>query len=255
MLRDPVDDEDERDHDRDEADHEPGEARHPLVEGGLDGFSRQTAGDGAEVRARAGLDDDGAGRAALHGRAEEAEVLELQRALIARVTGGLEFLDRERFAGEARLRDEEVPARQNADVGRYHVAGTELDHVAGDDAVQWFLERAACAQDGRRDPDHGPQLLGRRVGPRLLREAQPDAKDDHGAHDDGGAGIARRDGDAGEDGEEKNERVQARPREEPEAPVALVGGHDVRAVFRKAARRFVFRETLRRRAEPFQRGG
>jgi hypothetical protein len=104
-------------------------------------------------------------------------------------------------------------------------------------------------------PDHGPQLLGRRVGPRLLREAQPDAKDDHGAHDDGGAGIARRDGDAGEDGEEKNERVQARPREEPEAPVTLFGGHDVRAVFRKAARRFVFRETLRRRAEPFQCGG
>jgi len=38
-------------------------------------------------------------------------------------------------------------------------------------------------------------------------------------------------------------------------PWALVGGHDVRAVFRKAAFRFVFREPLRRSAEPSQRGG
>ena len=47
------------------------------------------------------------------------------------VFAGVELLDRERFAGEARLDDEQVLAGDEAHVGRDHVAGRQLDHVAG----------------------------------------------------------------------------------------------------------------------------
>src|SRR6185295_15276220 len=105
----------------------------------------QGARDGTEVRPGAGLNDHGRGRSALHGRAEEAEVFELERVRIARVAGRLELLDRQRFAREASLRDEEIPAGENADIGRDHVAGAEVDDVTGDEPGERFLDRGPHA--------------------------------------------------------------------------------------------------------------
>ena len=44
----------------------------------------------------------------------------------------VELLDREATRRSARLDDEQVLARDDAEIGRDHVAGRQLDHVAGD---------------------------------------------------------------------------------------------------------------------------
>ena len=255
VLGEPVDHEDEGHHDGDEADHEPGEARHALVEGGLDRRSREGAGDAAEIRPGTGLDDHGGGRPALHRGAEEAQVLLLERRAVAPLPRRLELLDGKRLAGEARLRDEEVAAGEDADVGRNHISRAQVHDVARDEPGERLLDRPAGTHDRRGEADHRAELLRRRVGPRLLREAQADAEHDHDGHDGGGADVTRREGDDGEDGQEQDQGVQARPQQQTETRVTFVARHDVRSVLLEAARSLLVREALRRASEPLEGNG
>ena len=50
---------------------------------------------------------------------------------------GRMLLDREGFAGQQRLVDEEIAARQQHSIGRYHVAGGKPDDVARDQLDDW----------------------------------------------------------------------------------------------------------------------
>jgi hypothetical protein len=47
------------------------------------------------------------------------------------------LLDREGFTGQQRLVDEEVAARQQHSIGRYHVAGGKPNDVARDQLDDW----------------------------------------------------------------------------------------------------------------------
>ena len=79
-------------------------------------------------------------------------------ALSSRV---VELLDRQRFAGQASLADEQILRRQHPHVARNHVAGGELDDVAGNQVAQRHFLRVAVADHGRRHVDHGLELRAR----------------------------------------------------------------------------------------------
>ena len=101
---------------------------------------------------------------------------------------GRMLLDREGFAGQQRLVDEEIAARQQHSIGRYHVAGGKPDDVARDQLGDWqagFRTVAAHVRPQRH-------LLTQRVDSilrlALLREVkqhreQYDAGDDYEARD------------------------------------------------------------------------
>src|SRR3989475_10902036 len=89
----------------------------------------------------------------------------------------------------------------------------------------------------------------------LLREAQADAEHDHDGHDGGGADVTRREGDDGEDGQQQDQGVQARPQQQTETRVTFVARHDVRSVPLEAARGLLLRETILRASEPFEDDG
>ena len=70
---------------------------------------------------------------ALDARAEEADVGGLQGRAPLALLGLVALLDRNRFAGDAGLDDEEFLAPEDAHVGGDHVARRELDDVTGDE--------------------------------------------------------------------------------------------------------------------------
>ena len=99
----------------------------------------EAAGDLAEFGAQPGLHDQDLGRAAPDRRSEKHRVRALrQRGVGGDAAGSL--LDREGFAREGRLRDQEVPAFEHHAVCRHEVAGAELDHIARHDAPR--IERS-----------------------------------------------------------------------------------------------------------------
>ena len=89
---------------------------------------------------------------------------------LAAASSGVELLHRKRFAGQAGLDEEEVFAGDQAEVGGDHVAGGQFHDVAGDQVAERHLPRLAVADHGGRDADHGLELGGGVVGPRLLNE-------------------------------------------------------------------------------------
>jgi hypothetical protein len=164
-LRQPVDEEDEGDHDRDEADHQPGEPRHLLVEGRLDLLPHDRAGKRAEVGALARRDDEPGPRPALDAGPEEADVLEIDRGSDRRRFRSLELLHRHRLAGECPLDNEQVLRRQKPEIGGNHVAGREPHRVARHEIGERDLAGGAVPDDRRGDLDHRPELLRGRVRP------------------------------------------------------------------------------------------
>ena len=172
--------------------------------------------------------------------------------LVADLAGGLELLDRQGLAGQARLRDEEVATGEDTDVGRDHVPRAQAHDVAGDESRERLLDGSAVAQDRRRHPDHRAQALRRGIRAGLLKEAQADAQHDHHRHDDGRADVAGEERDGGEQRQEKHQGVEARAHEQPEARVAFVVRHHVRPVPGESTLDFVFREPLERAPEPRQ---
>ena len=98
---------------------------------------------------------------------------------VGRVSRRVELLDRQRLAGQAGLDDEQVLAGDEPHVGGDHVAGGELDHVAGHQFAQRHFLGLAVADDRGGDADHRLELGGGRVGPGLLDEPQHHAEDHH----------------------------------------------------------------------------
>jgi len=142
----------------------------------------------------------------------------------------LELLDWQRLARKTRLRDEEVPAGENTDVCRNHVARAKVDDVSGHEPRQRLFDRVTRTQDRCGHLDHGAKLRGRRVCPRFLDEAQSNTEDDHHRHDDRRPRVAGRERNQSQCSEQEYERVQTRAHEQAQARVAFVGGHYVRSV-------------------------
>ena len=63
---------------------------------------------------------------------------------------GRVLLDREGFSGQQRLIDEEIAARQQHSVGRYHVAGGKPDDVAGTSSTTGRLASAPSRRTSAR---------------------------------------------------------------------------------------------------------
>ena len=80
----------------------------------------------------------------------------------------------------------------SAHVAGDHVAGGELDDVAGHQVAERDLSGRAIAHDGGGDVDHGLELGGGGVGAGFLQEAEADAEDHHHGHDGAGARVAGR---------------------------------------------------------------
>ena len=91
----------------------------------------QARGDGAEGRVAPGLYDEHRRSPAAHGRAEEDAIGAAGERRVGATTAG--FLDRKRFAGQARFGHQEVLGFEDHAVRRHQVAGRELDHIAGND--------------------------------------------------------------------------------------------------------------------------
>ena len=102
----------------------------------------------------------------------------------------MELFDRERLAGKAPLADEEVFGGEHPHVARDHVAGGQLDDVAGHQVPQRHLFRGAVPNDRGGHVDHGLELRRRRVRPGLLQEAERDAEHHHDRHHGSGARVA-----------------------------------------------------------------
>ena len=154
-------------------------------------------------------------------------------ATFSRVSRGIEFFDREGFAGERSLDDEQILGRQNAHVGGNHVAGGKFDEITGDEALQGNLGGFAIAHHGGGDLDHGLELGGGGISLGFLDETQADAEDDHGHHDPAAeivAGFLRGGkADDGQDGEENDERVAHGVIEARGPIVTLLGGNFIGA--------------------------
>ena len=120
--------------------------RHALVETRLHLLADDRPGHAAQIGPEARLDDHARGRAAFDAGAEEADVLEFQHRL-----GGRRLLARRtsRRAATRPVRLDWMTNRSlhdsDAEIGRDHVAGRQLDHVAGDQdgpaAVPWAGRR------------------------------------------------------------------------------------------------------------------
>src|SRR5262249_28310053 len=142
----------------------------------------KTGGDGAELGARAGRDDERARRAAAHRAAHEDSVGALRDRSAGGDGAGL-LLDREGLSGEARLGDEEVLRLENEPVGRNEVAGRELHDIARNQLLDANRRLATVAPDPRGEREavaeraHG---LARAV---LLEEAEQGAAEDDGEND------------------------------------------------------------------------
>ena len=184
-LGQPVDDEDQRDHHQREADQQPANAVDAPIETGLGPFAHEVPGQSSQISTRARGDDDRLGGAADHVGSHEAGVGQFERTLGCRTPapiGGL--LDGQRLAGQDRLADEQVLGRDEDQVGRDHVAGGQVDDVAGNEELDRYLfarrrvprrvavVRLLTERQGAGDPrsrpahcggrpDHRPQPLGR----------------------------------------------------------------------------------------------
>lgn len=97
----------------------------------------ERGGELAERRAAPGLADELDGAAGNHRGAGEPHVARFAD-FGRRVTklGGM-LLNRERLAGQQRLVNEEIAARQQHSIGRHHVAGGKSDDVARDQLGDW----------------------------------------------------------------------------------------------------------------------
>ncbi len=142
---------------------------------------------------------------------------------------GDELLHRQRFAGHRGLADKQILGSQQAQIGRNHVAGRQLDDIARNqfldrqfDAaralrVQGDVEVAQsffCNVFGQVMPqygggiaDHCLELVGSGVGARFLDEAHQCRQHHHRADDDGGFHVFGEEGHGGQHGQQQIERI------------------------------------------------
>lgn len=97
---------------------------------------------------------------------------------------------------------EQILSHNDAHVSGDHVSRGELDHVTRNEPRNRNLQRLAVTDDGGRDRDHGPEFGGSTVGSGLLDEFQSNAQHDHQRHHEPGAGIAGRERNASQHGQQ-----------------------------------------------------
>ena len=137
-----------------------------------------------------------------------------------------EFLHGERLPRQAPLDEEQVLAREEADVGGDHVACGEFDQIPRHEFADRFFHRLAVAQHRRLDADHGPQFRGRVVGPGFLHEPQHHPEQHHQQHDDAALQVSRGKRNRGKHQQQHSERIDDRFEEEfDEGVVFLAGDH------------------------------
>jgi len=100
------------------------------------------------------------------------------------------FLRGHRFAGERRLLRVEVRRLQEPRVGRYRIAGREMNDIAWNEAAALDLHPAAVAPDGRGRSQLRLQLSHRAFGAECLPVVERDAENDDGGDDRRIGGLA-----------------------------------------------------------------
>ena len=228
-------------------------------------LTHQPLGHRAEGRAVACQRHDRGRRAADDVRAHEADGRQLRQADgRCGLWSAVHLLDGQRLARQRRLADEQVLRRDEAHVGRHHVARREVDDVAGHQLVHRDLAPAshgrtlrrkliACTLDGRAGADERPQCGGRLARTKLLREAKHRAQRDHQADDDDRL-VTRQPGDDGERCEENVERIPEGVAELDVPRRRFFVRDFVPAKALAATLDFVFRETGASRVELGKRG-
>jgi hypothetical protein len=160
------------------------------------------------------------------------------------------LLDRDALARQDALADEQVLGVDDANVTGDHVAGAEMNRVAGDELRDRDLPGRAVAPHGRRHGDHRLELGRSAARPGLLNQLEPDAERDHEDHHASSPGIAGRERDRGQPGQQDHQRVKHRvPQELPQSG-ALFGGEHVGPVLGQTCSRLVGSQALRPGLEP-----
>ncbi len=162
---------------------------------------------------------------------------EFQHGPGAAVFLGVELLNGQRFPRQARLDDEQVLARYEAEIGWDHVPGRELDHVARHQVAQRQLAGLSGADHRRRDADHGLELGGGVAGPQFLNESQGHPQDDHTQHDDrrGRPIIVGHQRNGRQQQEQDHQGIGTGSGQEFDPPIALFVRDHVGAVLLQAA--------------------
>ena len=139
--------------------------------GGL--LAGEAAGHAAEVGLCAGGDDHRRGRAALHAGAQKADVASSSSGdrPCARLRG-VELFDRQRFAGEAGLDDEQVLGRQSRTSPGIMSPAASLTTSPGTSSLSGISRGWPSRTTVAVTLDHGLELGGGVVGPRFLDETQ-----------------------------------------------------------------------------------
>ena len=259
MLREAVDEEHRRGHDHHELDHHPGEVLDALVKRRLHQLARKAGGHLAKIRLGAGGQNHPRGGTAFHARAEKTQVGVLDgldvRARIGRIT----FFNRERFAGERGLNDEEILGGDQPHVAGNHVAGGKFHHIAGHQLFERNFPGLAAAHHRGRDLDHRLELGGRVIGLGFLNEPQRNAEHHHGDHHPAADRIAAAFGggerDNGEHGQQHHQGIADRQPKPVEPVMLLLLAHLVRAKNLQPFGRLLFRQTGRGGVEPLQNTG
>jgi hypothetical protein len=144
------------------------------------------------------------------------------------------LLDRDALARQDALADEQVLGVDDANVTGDHVAGAEMNRVAGDELRDRDLPGRAVAPHGRRHGDHRLELGRSAARPGLLNQLEPDAERDHEDHDGARPRVTGRKRDPSERRQQDHQRIDQRVREQrPESRAAVARQH-VRAVLAEA---------------------
>ena len=112
-----------RHHHEHETNHQPGEFLDAAVEARFLLFAGEAAGDVTEVGVRAGRNHDCLGRAALDACSEKTDVMPLQQDHALARVWRLDLFDRQRFARQRGLNDEQIFGGKQPHIGGNHVAG------------------------------------------------------------------------------------------------------------------------------------
>ena len=159
---------------------------------------------------------------------------------------GVVLVDRCRFAGQRRLNGAQSFAGNDAQVGRYLVAGAEPDHIARYQMHRVHAPPPAGAKHRDIGCHRARQCCQRGFGLAFLQVADDRVHDDHAENDRGVDPFAKnRSGDSGAD-QYQHQGFLELPQETAQRAAPGLFAQAVRAVAQQACRGFFFSETLTR---------
>ena len=119
----------------------------------------------------------------------------------------VEFLDRKRLAGEASLTDEQIFGREHPHIARNHVAGGELDDVAGHQVAQRHLSALPSRTTVAVTWIMALSFAAAASARASCKKRSPDAQHDHHGHHGAGASVARGKGNCRESRQQNHQRI------------------------------------------------